>query len=352
MAETNIGTDHQLTQKQWSNDLFHEHVNELYFKPYMTNTMKSPVIAKTELEKSAGDKLSLPKLYLLDEESGVSGETTLEGKEQSLEYGDDILLAEESRNAVRMRLGMSFQRISQNQKMDARHVLLEWKNQETDNAMFDAASATPSANRELAADSTASHDASVPAAGIDDISTNDIVTVKGIRRLKLHAITGNAGAAEKIKPWRDAAFGRQTFVLFLDPWSLQDLKNDPDYTAYATEEGKGREKFFNGGITTIDGVIIVECDKIKREVNAGTVTVARNLFMGASALAINWAGAPLMDGESGHIQWTEETFDYGSRVGVAVGDIKGIKKLAFNREDLGTQDDNGIIQYYTASVVS
>jgi N4-gp56 family major capsid protein len=350
MALTDIQTTHQLTQKKWSDMMFKEHVNEIYFRPYASDSMRSPVIMKRELTKTAGDKLSLPKLYLLEQDSGVTGSTTLEGKEQSLEYGDDILLAEETRNAVRFRLGMSTQRTSMNFRNDAREVLMEWKTQETDNATFAAASAAPSVNRVLAADSTHTHDASVPVAGIDDIATTDIVSVKGIRKLKLWAITGADGAAEKIKPWRDAQFGRQTFLLFLDPWSLQDLKLDPDYLPYAVEEGKGREKFFNGGITTIDGVIIVECDKVVREINAGSVTVARNLFMGSAALAINWAAGPLMDGQSGFMQWTEENFDYKNQIGIAVGDIKGIKKLAFNKEAEGTKDDNGIIQYYTASI--
>jgi N4-gp56 family major capsid protein len=352
MALMDIQTTHQLTQQQWSDAMFKEHVDEIYFRPYTSESMKSPFVAKTELMKMAGDKLTLPKAYLLDQDSGVTGSVTLEGKEQPMDYGSVTLTAIERRNAVRFRLGLSNQRTSIDHRNNAREVLLEWKTQETDNSMFAALSTTPSTNRELAADSTAAHDASVPVAGIDDIATTDIVSVQGIRRLKLHAITGAAGAAEKIKPWRDAMFGRQTFLLFLDPWALQDLKLDPDYVPYAREEGKGREKFFNGGITTIDGVIIIECDKVVREVNAGSVTVARNLFMGAAAGAINWAGGPLMDGQRGFMQWTEELFDYKNQVGIALGDIKGVSKLAFDREDQGVLDDNGMIQYYTASVVS
>jgi len=352
MAILDIPTTHELTQQQWSDEMFKEHVEELYFMPFMGESMKAPVIVKRELEKEAGDKLTLPKSYLLDQDSGVTGAVSLEGKEQDMNYGDQTLTAIERRNAVRFRLGMSDQRTSINHGMNAREILLDWKTQETDNSMFDAMSAAPTTNRELAADSTATHSASVPADGINDIATTDVTTVKGIRRLKLHAITGNAGAAEKIKPFKDAAFGKQSFLLFLDPWSLQDLKSDPDYTAYAREEGKGRAAFFEGGITDIDGVTIIECDKIKREENAGSVFVARNLLVGAGACAVNWAGAPLMDGQRGHIQWTEKDFDYGNQLGVAVGDIKGVTKIRFNRDNSGLQDDNAVIQFYTASVVS
>jgi N4-gp56 family major capsid protein len=350
MAILDIQTTHNLTQQQWSNEMFKEHVEELYMQPFMGTGMKAPICVKMELEKSAGDKLTLPKSYLLNQESGVTGSTTLEGKEQDMEFGDQTLTAEETRNAVRFRLGLSDQRTSIDLRNNAREILLVWKTQETDDKVFSELSVTPTTNRELAADSTATHKAAVPAAGIDDIATTDIVTVKGIRKLKLHAITGNAGAAEKMKPYKEAKFGMQGFLLFLDPWSLQDLKADPDYVAYASEEGKGRAAFFNGGIVDIDGVIIIECDKIVREENAGSVMVARNLLIGAGAAAVNWAGASLMDGQRGHIQWSEKDFDYENQIGIALGDIKGVTKIRFNREDAGLQDDNSVIQFYSASI--
>ena len=221
MAILDIQTTHNLTQQQWSNDMFKEHIEELYMQPFMGHGMKAPICIKMELEKSAGDKLTLPKAYLLNQASGVTGSTTLEGKEQDMEFGDQTLTAEETRNAVRFRLGNGDQRTSINLRDNAREVLLVWKTQETDDKVFSALSETPTTNRKLACDSTATHDASVPAADIDDIATTDVVTVKSIRRLKLHAITGNAGAAEKIKPYIDAKFGMQSFLLFLDPWSLK-----------------------------------------------------------------------------------------------------------------------------------
>jgi N4-gp56 family major capsid protein len=350
MAILTIKTTHDLTQQQWSDMLFKEHVEELYWMEFMGQGMRAPIVIKEELEKMAGDKLTLPKSFLLDQDSGVTGTTSLEGKEQDMEFGDQTLTAIENRNAVRFRNGLTVQRTAIDLRNNAREILTVWKAQQTDNEIRDNLSATPTSERELAADSTATHKASVPASGIDDIATTDIITVKGIRRLKLHAITGNAGAAEKMKPFKDARFGKQMFLLFLDPWSLQDLKADPDYVAYAAEEGKGRDKFFEGGITDIDGVIIIECDKVLRVVNAGSVTVARNLLVGASACAVNWAGAPLMDGQRGRIQYAEETFDYGNQVGIAIGDIKGVTKIKFNREDGTTQNDNGVIQFYSASI--
>ena len=352
MAILTIEATHDLTQEQWSDQLFKEHVEEIYFRPYMGTGMRSVICIKEELEKGPGETLTVGKTYLLDQDSGVEGTVTLEGKEQDMEFGDESFTAIEKRNAVRFRNGLTKQRTAIDLRNNAKEILTIWKAQELDNKIRDVLSAAPSTNRELAADSTATHKASVPAAGIDDIATTDICSVKGIRRLKLHAITGNAGAAEKIRPYKDARFGQQVFLLFLDPWSLQDLKADSDYTAYATEDARGRAKFFEGGVTEIDGVIIIECDKVKRESNATSVMVARNLLVGAGAAAVTWAGCELMNGNTGRIQWCEQDFDYGNQIGIAIGDVKGVKRIKFNKEDGSTQDDNAVIQYYTASIAS
>jgi N4-gp56 family major capsid protein len=348
-----IETTHKLTQQKWSQKLFKEHLEEIYFKPFMGTGMRSVICVKEELEKGAGDKLTIGKAYLLDQASGVEGTTTLEGKEQDMEFGDQTLTAKERRNAIRYRNGLSKQRTAIDLRNNAKELLTIWKAQQTDDEIRDILSATPTTNRELAADSTSStRQASVPASGIDDIATSDVCTVKGIRTLKLHAITGNAGAAEKIRPVKDGRFGQQVFILFLDPYSLMDLKADPDYTAYATEDAKARSKFFQGGVTEIDGVIIIECDKVKREQNAGSVMVARNLLVGAGAAAMTYAGCELMNGQKGRMQWCEKEFDYGSQVGIAIGDVKAATKIKFSKEDGSSQDDNGVIQFYTASITA
>lgn len=351
MSIHSIESSHGLTQEQWSTALFKEHVEEIYFKQYMGSGMKSAVCVKEELEKGAGDQLTLPKAYLLDQDSGVTGQTTLEGKEQDMELGHAVFTAEVARNAVRFYNGMSEQRTAINTRDNAREILLEWKTQETDNQIFTKLTTSPTTNREVSADSTATHKAATSSSGVDDIATTDICTVKGIRRLKLHAITGNAGLAEKVKPQVDAIFGKQKFLLFLDPWSLQDLKADSDYEAYAKEDMTGRAKFFEGGVTEIDGVIIIECDKVPRVSNASSVMVAKNMLIGASACVVDWAGAPLMNGKKGRIQWAEKDFDYGNQYGIAIGDIKGVQKLKFNKEG-AVQEDEGVILFYTASIAA
>jgi N4-gp56 family major capsid protein len=352
MATLTIETTHGLSQTQWSKQMFREHLNEIYFSRYMGEGMRDIIMVKSELEKSKGDTLTYGKTYLIDENSGVDGGVTLEGKEQSMEFGDQSFTAVEKRNAVRFSNGLTQQRTAVDIRNTAKEVLTIWKAQETDNKIFTTLTTSPTTNRQVAADSTVAHKAAT-SASVDDIATTDICTVKGIRRLKLHATTGNAGAAEKIKPYKDGMgnFSTQVFLLFLDPWSLQDLKLDADYTAYATEESRARSKFFEGGVTEIDGVIIIECDKIPRVTNAGSVTVAKNLFMGAGAGAITWAGCELMDGSRGRIQYAEQTFDYGNKVGIAIGDVKGVKKNKFSRAGVA-QEDEGVILFYTASIAS
>jgi len=351
MAILELSATHGLTQQQWSDGMFWEHLDEIYMDPFMGTGMRSAICIKTELEKSAGETLTLPKTYLLDQNSGVTGNVTLEGKEQSMDFGDADFTAEEKRNAVRFYNGLTQQRTAIEIRDTAREVLTIWKAQETDDQLFTKLTTSPTTNREVSADSTATHKAATSSSGVDDIATTDICTVKGIRRLKLHAITGNADAAEKVKAYKDARFGKQVFLLFLDPWSLQDLKADSDYTAYATEDARGRAKFFEGGVTEIDGVIIIECDKVPRVSNSGSVMTAKNMLVGAAAGVVNWAGCQLMDGSRGRIQYAEDVFDYGHQVGIAIGDVKGVAKLKFDKNAVA-QEDEGVILFYTASIAS
>lgn len=352
MAILTIEATHDLTQEQWSNQLFKEHVEEIYFKPYMGTGMRSVIIVQEELEKEAGESVTIGKSFLLDQDSGVEGTTTLEGKEQDMEFGDQTMTATEKRNAVRFRGGLTKQRTAIKLRDNAKEILAIWKAQQTDNQIRDALTNSPTSNREISADSTATHKAAASSSGVDDIATTDIASVKGIRMLKLHAITGAAGSAEKIRPYRDARFGEQVYLLFMDPFSLMDLKADSDYTAYATEDARARAKFFQGGITEIDGVIIIECDKVSRVSNSGSVMTAKNIFVGAGAAAVTYAGCELMNGQTGRMQWYEKYFDYGSQTGIAIGDVKGVTKIKFNKEDGSVQDDSAVILYYTASIAA
>jgi len=345
---------HKLTEQQWCKKLFMEFIPNTFFFPFMGTGIESPIIIKDELDKEVGSTLTIPKLFLLDPSSGVVGSATLEGNEQDMTYGDDAMTAEQIRNGVRIQGGMSTQLTSRKVREDAKNILSIWKEQELDNKIFSVLTANPTANRLLAADATAGNDVEIPpviATAADLIATTDILTVKGIRAMKLHARRGNAGAAEKIRPYRTIdRKGKDIYLFFVDDFSLQDLKNDPDYEAYAREEGKGRAAFFEGGVVDIDGVMIIECDKIERSLNAGGVMVSRNIFMGAAAVALTWAGKTKNGTKRGsHVQWSEAEYDYGEQYGIALGDIKGVKKIRFNKDGVA-QDDNAVIQFLAASI--
>tara|TARA_R110001632_G_scaffold5144_4_gene20977 strand:- start:1728 stop:2789 length:1062 start_codon:yes stop_codon:yes gene_type:complete len=352
MAIQSFGTTHKLTEHQWCEELFYEYIPNSYFFQYMGGDASSPVVVKSDLEAKPGDKLTIPKLYLLDPDSGVEGDITLEGKEQDMAYGADEMTALQIRNAVRILGGLSAQRTARKTRDDAKSVLMTWKEQELDNRIFKVLTANPTANRILACDSTVTSDVSIPVAGIDDIATTDVLTVEAIRSIKLFAITGNDGNAEKIHPYRTVdRHGKDLYLFFCDYYAIRDLKRDPLFVEYSKEYASAREDFFRGGIANVDGVIIIECDKIEREQNATSVMVAKNLFLGASAVAVTWAGKDKNGNKQGaHTQWYErDDFDYGNQCGIAVGDIKGVKKIAFDNEGVA-QDDNGVIVFYSASI--
>ena len=145
--------------------------------------------------------------------------------------------------------------------------------------------------------------------------------------------------------------GKDVYVFLCDYYTIRDLKRDAEFIDYAKEYRSARSDFFQGGIANVDGVIISECDKVERELNATSVMVSKNIFLGAGAVAVTWAGKDKNGMKQGaHTQWYErDDFDYGNQVGIACGDIKGVKKIAFDNEG-NPQDDNGVVLFYAASI--
>src|SRR5689334_2098928 len=83
---------------QWDDDFFAEYVRELQFTPYMGTAMNSVIQVKEDLTKKKGDSVTLPFVTRLT--GGVSGNSVLEGNEESLDnYGFNVPV-DVIRNAV------------------------------------------------------------------------------------------------------------------------------------------------------------------------------------------------------------------------------------------------------------
>ena len=73
-----------LTPQQWDDKFFMEYVRENRFKRYMGTDENSIIQLKEDLTKAKGDKVTFAAVNKLSG-AGVTGNTTLEGNEESLD---------------------------------------------------------------------------------------------------------------------------------------------------------------------------------------------------------------------------------------------------------------------------
>ena len=169
-------------------------------------------------------------------------------------------------------------------------------------------------------------------------TTNDKLTVATAQLAKRMA--GNANP--HITPFMTED-GREYYVMFCGPRSFRDLKNDSTMLA-ANRDSRAREAggmdknpIFQDGDLIYDGIIFREVPEIPHIVNVGdsaTTDVEPNFLCGQQALGVAWGQTPTPQ---------TEVNDYKFRPGIAIEELRGVKKLAFN----GKQ--NGVVTVYTAA---
>jgi N4-gp56 family major capsid protein len=337
-----------------------EYVRENRFKRYMGADENSIIHAKEDLTKKPGDKVTFAAVNKLAG-SGVTGNTTLEGNEESLDSRsmavtvaplrhavavtgwDEQKSAIDLRNTAKMALklwsmekmklgiiaalgsvnGVAYGSASETQK-DA------WLVDNADRVLFGASKGNASAN-----------DHSAALANID--STNDKLTPAAISLMKRIAQT----ASPAIKPIR-LNEDEEWFVLFANSLAFRDLsENTAMQTANrdARERGVTTNPLFTGGSLVWDGVIIREIPEIGvlSGVGASSINVAPVYLCGAQAVGVAWAQ---------RTRTTTQVSDYGFRNGVGVQEMRGIEKLIFGDGAGDTDDlrDHGVVTGFFSAV--
>lgn len=356
MADTSIGTGHDVTAEQFNEVVFREYLKRLRLAPYMSTDTEAVIHVNEVLEKKPGDAITFNLAEALDG-AGVTGASTLEGNEEAMVFYGQRVTVDMVRNGVRIDGKISEQRSPFALRAQMRPALTNWMAQKLEDDAFLAmhsisgtnyASATEgakdswaSANSDRvlfgAVTSNASGDHSVDLAKVD--STNDILTPEQVSLAKRLAQL----ADPKIRPIRMIG-GEEVYVMFVHPYCARDLKNDSDWQA-AQRDARARgdmNPMFTGALGMYDGVILVETDRcpLLSGVGASSIDVAANFLCGAQALL--YASASV-DGRQKMMMF-EERFDYGNKTGVAIESIYGIAKAVFNSKD------HGIVTVYSAAV--
>jgi N4-gp56 family major capsid protein len=357
MALTRASTG--LTPQQWDAKFFKEYVQENVFKPYMGTDINSIIQVKRDLTSMKGKTVTFALVNRL-KGAGVTGDTDLEGNEESLSSRSYTLSVQLRRNAVLV--PKQQEQYSAISLRDAgREVLMDWMLEDTrdhiitklgeiDGVNYASATAaqrntwlTNNQDRVLYGNQVGNSSSLVHATALANIdSTNDKITSKSINLMKRMALD----ASPKIRPVR-VSKDKRRYVLFVGSRLFRDLKDDATLMQ-AQREALPREKdniLFVGGDLMWDNVVIHEIDDIPvyTGVGASSIDVSPAYFCGAQALGY----AVAQD-----LSTVAEERDYKSKQGVAVEIMDGFGKMRFGTDassETTTPKDNGMLTAFFAA---
>lgn len=358
MAEFIRGTGNGLTPLQHSYEIFKQYILTYYFAQ-LTGKRGSgkPIIIDDSLfrGKGCGD---VGRYHFIPQYAGddaIEGQNaSITGNEKTLEEFHMDLRVDQVAQAFAKKGKMTELRTIWDYRSEAKSQLAEWFRNRTERDMVDALSGfitdgverlsgdaaltTPVVHGEgrcIRPDYASSKFSAVPVAAADTSTSSllSALTATDVMNTQiLDVLQDFAKTAGKypMKPLR-AQNGEEYYMLVLHPKAAISLRNDERWEkrALAAMTGKGSlegDPIATGALGVWEHIIIKEANFIKTHKNAnGTLRIARNLLLGADAAVLAYSQT---------LDYTEELRDYKRVMGVAADEIRGMRKLIFDDNDL------------------
>ena len=311
-ADWEFATGNAQTVKRWRAQVWEELPKLIYWNKFMSTDENSVIVVFEDLEKQAGDTIHYTMTRKL-QGSGVIGDADLEQQEEVPQSFMDSIVINQKRNAVRLKGRMSERRTAWDQRKRAKNSLTTWMAETIDADIFAAIDLSPS---------TSIYGGS--ASSIATIAVGDYLTTALITKAKTKA----KKAVPKI--WPVKVGSKEYYIGIISPDQEHDLKVNDATWAQAQREAQQRgddNPIFEGSAGVWDGVIIHVHENIATATNFGAganLPGAYAMFVGRQAGGFCWGESP---------RWVEKEFDYGAKVGFAIGAIYGVKKSVFNASD-------------------
>lgn len=356
MAEVTLASASE--KQKWLSQYFSEYVRESGFAGYMGKSPTSIIVAKHELENEAGKTINIPLITRLSG-TGVTGSSVLDGAEEDLGNYNCAISIDWRRNGVRVPKSTSY-KTDIDLMNAARDALRNWESEKfRDDIIKAMLSAVTSGDTTVnLADSTAANRNAWAAANQDRLLFGAVLsnysatfaTALGNIDTSADKMTASAASLMKrmakladphIRPFKSKV-GQEYFVAFHGARTFRDLKADSTITA-ANREARPRDvennPLFQDGDLIYDGVIhreVPEIDDIAANggaaftlngAGAASADVRPVFLCGQQAVGVAWGQMPTMR--------TDTTKDYAFRPGVAVEELLGVKKMAFNGKQHG-----------------
>jgi N4-gp56 family major capsid protein len=348
MAATEFELGNALAVQRWSTSLAHEAEVRQYFRKFMGSGPDALIKVQTELNKAAGEKITVALRMKLDGD-GIEGDNTIEGTsaEEALTFHSDYLFIDQRRKGTKSKGKMSEQRVPYSMRKEGRDALAIWFAEDydqqimmylagargVDTSFHVGTSWTGRANNTL----TAPDSSHILYGGTADakltVTSSDDMSIGLVERLVAKAETTDP----MIQPFM--VEGEKHFVLLMhtfQAYSLRTSTSQNDWIEITKAAGPRGDKnnLFQNALGTYGGVILHKHRNVIRFDDYGSgadLEAARALFLGAQAGMIAWGGGSAY----GRYSWNEETDDRGNALAITAGTIYGVKKSRYNSADFG-----------------
>ena len=318
-----------LRAQMWYKTLFADVPDILFMTRFMGESANNVVQVIRDLQKGAGDRIHIGLSTKLSG-SGITGDSELEGNEESISSYEETCIIDQLRNAVRLTGRMDEKKVAYNMRNDAKEKLKIWWAERIDQEILDKMCGKTSSTFANTPDSPAS-DRNVWAndAGADaSLTADEVMDTKVIDAAKQMAILANP----KVKPIRlsEGMYkGTSVYVMIVHPYQATDLRKDPVWNQ-AQRDANVRgdaNPIISGALGMYNGVVVYQHEGIYAWAGgAASAPIARAVLCGQQA-------AVMCTGKDD--TWVEKSFDYGNKWGISAGRIFGVIKPMFNSLDYG-----------------
>lgn len=347
MSATEFPLNDPLAREAWSTSLAVEAEVKQYFSRFMGDSDSAVIRVKKELQKSAGDKVTVALRMKLAGD-GVEGDNTIEGTsaEEHLDFFSDKLTIDQRRKGTKSKGRMSEQRVPYNMRKEGHDALSTWWAEDMDQMCFMYQSGARGINADfhvpLAWTGRADNALQAPdAAHLIMPTTKTKATLLATDVLTIGMVERLVSKAETLDPMMLPIMinGMRKFVLLMHTFQAYDLRTSTTANDWldihkAVDRGP-KALMYKNALGEYADVVLHKHRSVVRFSDygsGGNIAAARALFLGAQAGIIAWGGG----GGKGRYTWNEDKDDRGNALAITAGTIVGNKKSRFNSKDFGT----------------
>jgi N4-gp56 family major capsid protein len=344
MANTSFPLNDPLAVKIWAKKLYRESLKQTWAYKFMGKDSSSIIQVYDELEKSAGDRITVGLRMLLTG-VGIAGDSTLEGNEEQLQFYSDNLTINQLRNAVRSGGRISDQRVPFSVREEARFALQDWMADIIDFGFVNQVVGWASTSTNLTGmQTTTTYDAEHVV--YTDGRTTEATVCSGSASavFNLTAIDAAVAKAKTLTPRIKPVMvnGTEKYVCLLHPYQVRSMRTSTstgqwmDITKAIYQGAKENNPIYSGALGEYNNVVLHESTRIPLTTSSGDGTAGagnyRAVLCGAQAAFLAFG----QENTGQKAIWAEEKFDYSNQLGVSAGLIWGLKKSIFNAKDFAT----------------